>query len=210
MDRHRIPLRIGVAALVTGLVGCGPLDLTSAYTDQRPICSDPELFAELIADCRARWDDDRSCAGVLGFEGALEGVDVVVESELDISSFDQVQTLDGPIVRDRIALTGRSPYFEYTLTFKHVGGSIDEPDAPSRQLEVGEGDSILDDDLTEASFRLATGIESDDSTASAGYLISTLQLVDEQIADFRLEFDNGDAIEGCVHALGTELSQSTE
>lgn len=201
------------ALLLLPLYGCGPLPTESAYSQQRDICGeDSELFAPRLEDCRARFQADRSCAGVIGFSGNIEGVEVIVESDLTIARLGQVETLAGPIVRNSVELIGRSPYFEYSLVVKDLGGGIDDPSAPPRTLSIGTAAGVWDDDLFSAGLRLSTGAESDDLNSVAGTLVSTLQIVDEQAGQFELELESGDVVAGCFHAIATEstLVQESE
>ena len=200
-------VRVGLMCALLGAASCGPLPLESAYDTQRGICADPELFEELLEECRARWQADASCGGVLGFAGQLQGTPVIVESELLIARFAQVERLaGGAIERGNLQLTGRSPYFEYTFSLKDIGGDLL---GSASTLEVGPSISY-DDEIVEVALRLATGAESDDIPALSGQLLTEVQGLDEHVASFVLEFEGGDAIEGCFHALATESTIALE
>ena len=193
---------LALTLLLSG--GCGPLPLESAYDSQRDICGvDAEVFAELMEDCRARWEQDRSCAGVLGFRGTLEGVEVTVESSLVQTRLVDLETLAGPVVREGVGLLGRSPYFEFDLTFESIGGEVEQPAAAPSVLEVGAGND-LEDAFVGASMRMSTGAESVDLKGVAGELTRTLQRLDEQAGTFDITFADGDSITGCFHGLVTE------
>lgn len=202
-------VRVGLLCALLGSASCGPLPLQPAYDTQRDICADPDLFAELIEACRSRWQADGSCGGVIGFTGELQGVPVIVESELLITRFAQVERLeDGAIERGDMSLTARSPYFEYTLSLKDIGGALLGAES-GQSLAVGPSASY-DDDTVEVALRLATGAESEDIAASSGQLLTEVQGQDEHVASFVLEFDADSAIEGCFHALATETTVGLE
>ena len=201
MRRRPLALLVGVTVSVGG---CSQLPLESEYSNQRDICSSEqaELFAELVEDCRARWEDDRSCAGVLGFTGSIEGVDVVVESDLLDSEFDEQGPPGGVVAREGVSMLGSSPYFRFSLSLKHIGGPVSD-DPLDRTLMVPGPDGVYDDDLASAAIRLSTGAESNDRNSFDGELSISLQSEFEEIGRFRLNLGGEDEIEGCFHAFAT-------
>jgi hypothetical protein len=80
----RAPIRLlSALGMWWTLQACGePVEASSVYESQRFLCSD-ELaseWAEEVESCRLAFQADRSCGGVVSFEGTLQDQPISVES----------------------------------------------------------------------------------------------------------------------------------
>lgn len=193
-----------------GLAGCAvPVENSAAYDSERFLCA-AEHSGEWQAEvdrCRAGYELDKSCGGVISFSGRLEGELLTVDAALGANEFLDLVNADGSEVRQDIKLYGRSPYFLFVLRWKELGGDL-LGGAEERSLSIGGSSGPiagLDDDVAVASLRLTVGGDSRSFLSHAGDLTIERQAPDEQAATFSADFGTtGDHLDGCFHAFAVE------
>lgn len=200
-------LAFALASLVA-LVACDGVAISPLYETQLDLCAEENasLYAERVADCRARFLADGACAGVIGLRGDLLGEPVVVAAELVESSVIDAELPDTAIVRDRVVLLGAAPYFRFVLQLDLLGGAVDLGDT-SRMLTIGGGTSHPSgwstDALARAYLRLTSPPDSDDLPLNEGAIEITRQTPTESAGRFAFTRSDLD-IEGCFHAFTSD------
>jgi hypothetical protein len=195
--------------LLPGAASCfNAVDAPSAYDGEHDLCSDEfaEEYADRVEACRKRWRKDKSCGGVVSFSGTLQGVEVVVDAELEGTEIRDIQ-IDGVNYRDRLRLAGMSPYFEFELAAKLLGGDTGRT-LTDRELVVNPAvdreSTWFEDARTDLELGLQAGTLSDVQLTSGSFVL------EEQNADVsRGHFAGRSADEltdlrGCFHAFTTE------
>jgi hypothetical protein len=201
---------------LVAIAGCAmPVENPSVYDAQRFLCAEEHdgALRDAIEDCRNDFERDESCAGVLSFAGELEGEPITVESRLLSSEFiDQRLDGEGSEIRQELKLSGRSPYFHFTLSWLDLGGDL-TGGADERTLRFGaapDPDEAFQDDRVRASLRMTVGGESRAFTPREGELTTERQRLDEHSAEFSADFAPGEYLEGCFHAFASEHKFTTE
>jgi hypothetical protein len=115
---------------LTVVAGCAPpLDAPSAFEDEEYLC-DPAHAAQWqqrIGDCRAAYQRDGSCPGVISFRGLVEAQSVVIDSPVTKVNFTDIPRGDGTIDRAYF-IFGASPYFLFSYDLQQ----FDAPPGMSR------------------------------------------------------------------------------
>lgn len=204
------------ALVVWVAAGCiEPFETPSEYDTQRFLCSDEnqDAWDDAVANCAA----DDACGGVVSFEGKLEGVPVTVESTQRETIFRRVHIGDtDELLLDRIDSFGASPYFEFSLQMKSVGGSAEEEAPAARELTVDRRANTLadgrTDDLITLDLRLTSGGESVDLFGLTGGTVElTSQSPDELSGTFDSSFGSeSDQVSGCFVIFPTTVNTSEE
>lgn len=212
-------MRCLVAAWIVGVGLCGGgctsgFDTESGFAQEDYLC-DAESAAEwqaAVDTCRDAFEDDQSCLGVISFRGQLQGVDVVMDAELEATNFQNLIRTSFTLTRVQVALVGFAPYFGFELTIDSIGGPI--PDDTSWPLMVGATpDDALryDDSFAHAAMRLSAGSDSSDLNFVSGTVDVELQTVNTIAGRFSLVgFREGNTIEGCFHAFDPEPTTRLE
>jgi hypothetical protein len=209
--RSNSPLLCGTALAVFAGGCIQGFESSSAYEDQRALCSDDyaDVRQELFDECAASQADADPCYGVVSFSGMLEGTPLTVESLALSTSFRAQQQRNGAVALDRVDVTGASPYFVFSLVLGSVGGSVVGSGARSLVLDSAaelESDH-LGDDLASVTLRLEAASE---SVALRGLPESgTLVIEGQTINEIRGRFDGAfgsadDELEGCFRVLAEE------
>lgn len=211
--------RPGSSLLATALLlgaGCiEPFETPSEYDSQRFLCDEAhqEAWEDLVSSCA----DDDACGGVVSFKGKLEGVPVVVESTQPTTAFRRVRRAEGDaVVLDRIDSFGASPYFEFGIKMKSVGGDAESEAPAAREMSVDSAaerrEDAFDDDVLTFDLRLTSGGESVDLTGLKGGTVKiTAQGPEELQATFATSFGaEADRVEGCFALFPTDVSSSDE
>ena len=165
-----------------------------------------------VATCRDAFEADESCLGVISFRGQLQGVDVVMDAELEATNFQNLIRTSFTLTRVGVSLVGFAPYFGFELTIDSIGGPI--PSDTPWPLEVGATpDDTLryDDAFAHAAMRLSAGSDSSDLNFVSGTVDVDLQRVNAIAGRFSLVgFREGNTIEGCFHAFDPEPTTRLE
>jgi len=193
--------------MVTGallLGGClSPVDITTAYQSEVYLCDDDAAYAARVADCRARREAGEDCSGVFSIEGIIDGVDVVVDTDLIEVTTTSIRHPDLSLSRDNIDLYGNSPYFSFRISIGSLGGPDSRPDGPVTQ-ELGrspECETGVSDDEVRFSVRIIAGGGSTDDDLSMGSMTVTRQTTDEHVATFDGSQRDGSTLRGCFTAF---------
>lgn len=192
------------------LAGCdGGVDLVPLYAQEVYLCTEamaPELEAR-VQDCRARFLEDGSCAGVISFTGRIEDEDVTVDTELERTEADYAVFPDASAALDTLSLYGYSPYFEFRIVINMIGGAP-EYTGPARTLALGGPTDLEEgwstDLFTRVALRVAAPPDSQDYALSRGEVTITLQDEDEHAGTFTLERGTSESITGCFHSFTSE------
>ena len=195
--------------------GCtSGFETESAFAEEGYLC-DAESAAEwqaAVDACRAAYEDDQSCLGVISFRGTLQDVEVVMDAQLEATNFQNVIRTNLTLSRVSVALTGFAPYFGFELTLDSIGGPI--PSNAAWPLDVGatvDGDMRYDDDAVHAAMRLSAGTDSSDLNFVSGTVDVEAQARDEIAGRFSLVgFREGNAIDGCFHAFDPDPTTRLE
>src|SRR4051794_34938786 len=111
--------RLGISVLGLALLGAGacvdPMAAPSAYTSLTNLCSpgNAAAYQKAVDDCRQAFAQDRSCGGVLSFDGQIQGRPVTVEATRLKTSVTVLQSDGGTPLLDEVATSGSSPYFNF-------------------------------------------------------------------------------------------------
>ena len=210
----RLALRSFSSALLCSSLslGCGSplfgLDFGGANLDQRNLCGEQasEQWEELLADCRARWEEDQSCAGLLSFEGQLDGQEVLFGGELASADFDMIVMPEGDVLREAVSVAGRAPTYEFKLENASLGVPVElAADIPPYLVAPDNSSPI--DFIADGSMRLSNGFQSRDIRAVDGFLLIEQFTESEYRASWEMSFGTPeDRIEGCIHALVTKTT----
>lgn len=192
---------VSVSFLVAGCLS--PVDITTAYQSEVYLCDDDEAYAARVADCLARREAGGECSGVFSFEGTIDGVDVVVDTDLAEVTINSVRFPDSSLGRDSMDLYGDSPYFSFRVSLSSLGDADSRPDGDVVQ-DFGRSpdceDGILDN-LCRFSIRVIAGGGSSDDELSMGSITISRQTPDENIARFEGTFRDGAPLRGCFTAF---------
>lgn len=208
MPGPRIPPARARTLVLSGLAllagACSPIPVDHVYDVTPQICSESEQFAEQLAACRARWESEGSCAGVLGFEGVLDAHEVRVAVELEGTQFVDVQTTPDERLRASSISRGTSPFFTFELALRGLGGSVGALAQPEPQAIV-EDDQSLDDASAALELWIEAPGQRSEFFGQAGEIETRVRELDEHALRFTVEFEGGDMLEGCLHAFATEI-----
>lgn len=152
-----------------------------------------------MAACRAVNDEGGHCSGVLSFEGTIDAVDVVVDTDLTQVDTTTNRLPDLSLQRNDLDLYGDSPYFSFRMLMAGVGGPDTRADgpvtvdfAPSPDCEDGSEDGIV-----RFSLRIIAGGGSQEADLTTGSLTITRQTPEEHIGTFEGTYRNGEPLHGC-------------
>ena len=198
---------MALSLLVVLAPGCTEgFDTESAFATEQYLC-DPEsasAWAARIEACRSAFEVDASCVGVLSLQGQLQGVDVVLDTDLETAEFEDVTRFDLSRSRDEVSLIGFAPYFGFELRIDSIGGAVPDAATP-RPLAVGPTpvrEARYDDEFVQVAMRLAAGGDSADVNFLSGAVDIDVQELNESAGRFNLVGGRaGDAIEGCFFAF---------
>jgi hypothetical protein len=202
-----------VAACAFGSAACAaPVENEPAYASERFLCGAPnaELWQDAVERCRVRYERDASCAGMISFEGTLEDQPVTLDAEVGRSQFVDAPSPAGPTLRSNVKIYGRTPYFQFTLQLKEIGGEVG---GGPRTLQIGgapQPDELLTDSIVRPSFRMSVGGDSKDLAGQSGELEVERQTEDEEAGAFSMQFRTpGARIDGCFHVFTEERTFET-
>jgi hypothetical protein len=191
-------------AAVLAFTGCSAaVENPPAYSSERNLCAAKHASAwdAKIARCRAAYDRDKSCGGLMSFAGRLEGEQITVSSELGATEFADRIDADGSTVRVEVKLYGRSPYFAFDFEWRGLGGAVTDEDT-ERELRFESALESTDDDIVRGALRLSVAGESRAFAPRAGTLKVTRQAAEEQVATFDVAIGgSGDHLSGCFDAF---------
>lgn len=190
-----------LAALLQACVS--PVDITTAYEEEVYLCDDDALYAERVAACLATREAGGDCSGVLSFQGTIDEIDVVVDTELTRTEITTLRLADLSLQRDNVDLFGDAPYFSFVLLMAGVGGPDSREDgavtadfAPSPECMDGTEDGTV-----RFSMRVLAGGASQESDLTTGTVTFTRQTPDEHVGTFDGAFRNGNPLRGCFTAF---------
>jgi hypothetical protein len=152
-------LLIGLAAISSLLAGClGDFKTPSAYQSQTYYCqtSETPAFQALAQSCLAA----NSCTGAFSLRGTMQDQPLTVGTTLSQATVAVVQANPtAPEFWDVLRLTGASPYYEFVLHIKSVGGdvSVDQPRTLTLRAGAGALPTSLDDNLSDVGQTLQVG-----------------------------------------------------
>jgi len=199
------------------LAGCDGVAITTLYESELDLClpENAEIFAMRVAECRARFLSDGSCAGVMSFSGTLADEPVAVETELEQARILEAELPDLSVVRDELELYGESPYFRFVFVLYMLGGATDLGET-NRTLDVGGALSHpagwSSDALMRTDLRITAPPDSLDFPLTAGNIVITTQSLTESAG--RFSFSRGapsaTELDGCFHAFTTDRSIAME
>jgi len=150
---------IGLAAISSLLAGClGDFKTPSAYQSQTYYCqtSEAAAFQALAQSCLAA----NSCTGAFSLRGTMQSQPLTVGTTLSQSTLAVVQANPtAPEFWDVFRMTGASPYYEFVLHVKSVGGdvTVDQPRTLTLHAGAGALPTSLDDDLSDVGQTLQVG-----------------------------------------------------
>ncbi|HEY1587584.1 MAG TPA: hypothetical protein VGH63_17925, partial [Polyangia bacterium] len=113
-------------------------------------------FQALAQSCQAAGN----CAGAYSMRGTMQGQPLTVGTTLQSSTVAVVQAnAAAPAFWDVLRLNGASPYFEFVLHIKSVGGdvTVDQPRTLTLRAGAGALPTSLDDDLSDVGQTLQVG-----------------------------------------------------
>jgi hypothetical protein len=153
-------MRSLVLTLMTAAVaGClGDFKTPSAYQSQVYYCqtSNGPAFQALAQSCLG----DGSCTGVFSMQGTMQGQPLTVGTKLQQSTVALVQAdATAPAFWDVLRMSGASPYFQFVLHVKSVGGdvTVDQPRTLTLHAGAGALPTSLDDSLSDVGQTLQVG-----------------------------------------------------
>jgi len=191
-----------VAAVLLG--GCvSPVDITTAYDSEVYLCDDDAAYAARVAECRAVRDAGGDCSGVLSFEGTIDGVEVVVDTDLNEVTSSSLRFLDLSLARDNLDLYGDSPYFSFRISIASLGGPDSRTDGEVVQ-SFGRSPDCEDGTLNNQvrfSVRVIAAGGSTDDDLTTGALTLSRQTPDEHIGTFDGMYRDGSPLRGCFTAF---------
>jgi hypothetical protein len=193
-----VPVANVAAALLLG--GClSPVDITTAYESEVYLCDDDAGYAARVADCVARREAGGDCSGVISFEGTIDGVEVVVDTDLSEVTTTSLRFPDLSLARDNIDLYGDSPYFSFRLSIASLGDADSRPDGEVVQA-FGRSPDCEDgtlDDVVRFSMRVIAAGGSTDDDLTTGALTMLRQTTNEHIGTFDGAYRDGSPLRGC-------------
>jgi hypothetical protein len=149
---------LAIAAVASLGAGClGNFNTPSAYDSQVYYCQTSEgpAFQALAQSC-----ESGTCAGAFSMRGTMQGQPLTVGTTLQTSTVGLVQSSPtNPELWDVLRMQGASPYFQFVLHVKSVGGdvSVDMPRSLTLQAGAGALANGLDDDLSDVGQTLQVG-----------------------------------------------------
>jgi hypothetical protein len=152
-------LVVGLSAVSSLLAGClGDFKTPSAYQSQTYYCqtSETPAFQALAQACLA----GNTCTGAVSMRGSMQGQPLTVGTTLSQATVALVQANPtAPEFWDVFRMTGASPYFEFVLHAKSVGGdvTVDQPRTLTLRAGAGALMTSLDDDLSDVGQTLQVG-----------------------------------------------------
>ena len=95
-----------------------PLKAPSAFAGERYLCDEKSVdeWQARIQDCRAAYQEDGSCLGLISFRGVIDSQTVVVDSPVTRLIITDTPKADATITRD-LFMDGLSPYFLFSFDF---------------------------------------------------------------------------------------------
>jgi len=141
------------------LTGClGDFKTPSAYQSEIYYCetSNGPAFEALAQSCQVSGD----CTGAFSMRGTMQGQPLTVGTTLQSSTVAVVQTAPAaPELWDVLRMQGASPYFQFVLHVKSVGGdvTVDQPRSLTLRAGAGALPTGLDDDLSDVGQTLQVG-----------------------------------------------------
>lgn len=201
MSLPKLTLGLFAAALLQACVS--PVDITTAYDEETYLCDDPALYAERVAACRAINADGGSCSGVLSFEGTIDTVDVVVDTELTRVDSTTLRLADLSLQRDNVDLAGDAPYFSFIFLMAGVGGPDTREDGPVTADFAPSPDCMdgTEDGIVRFSMRVLAAGASQEADLTMGSVTFTRQTPEEHVGTFEGTFRNGKPLRGCFTAF---------
>ncbi|MDB4969321.1 MAG: hypothetical protein JWN44_5010 [Myxococcales bacterium] len=159
MRRALLPSWLGIVFVASMSAGClGDFQTPSAYQSQIYYCetANAPAFQALAQSCQSAG----ICTGALSMRGTMQGQPLTVGTTLQQSTVALVQAnAMAPAFWDVLRLTGASPYFEFVLHIKSVGGDVTVDEARTLSLRAGAGalPTSLDDNLSDVGQTLQVG-----------------------------------------------------
>jgi hypothetical protein len=159
MMRPRLPRWVGIVFVSSVAAGClGDFKTPSAYQSQIYYCetANAPAFQALAQSCQS----GGSCTGAFSMRGTMQGQPLTVGTTLQQSTVALVQAnAAAPAFWDVLRLTGASPYFEFVLHIKSVGGDVtaDQPRMLTLRAGAGALPTSLDDTLSDVGQTLQVG-----------------------------------------------------
>ena len=200
MQTPRIAL--GLVALSSLLAGClGDFKTPSAYQSQTYYCqtSETAAFQALAQGCLV----GNTCSGAVSMRGSMQSQPLTVGTTLSQATVAVVQaTPTAPEFWDVFRMTGASPYFEFVLHAKSVGGdvSVDMPRTLTLRAGAGALPTSLDDDLSDVGQTLQVGGANNEQQglSDSGTITFTKLTKMEIDGVFHGSFgSDGDVVDGC-------------
>jgi hypothetical protein len=136
---------------------------------------------------------------VLSFEGTIDGVEVVVDTDLSEVTTTSLRFPDLSLARDNIDLYGDSPYFSFRLSIASLGDADSRPDGEVVQA-FGRSPDCEDgtlDDVVRFSMRVIAAGGSTDDDLTTGALTMLRQTTNEHIGTFDGAYRDGSPLRGC-------------
>jgi hypothetical protein len=153
-------LRLSTLLFVSSLsAGClGDFKTPSAYQSEIYYCqtSEAPAFQALAQSCLA----GSACTGAFSMRGTMQGQPLTVGTTLQQSTVAVVQSnATAPEFWDVLRMTGASPYFQFVLHVKSVGGdvTVDQPRTLDLRAGAGALPTSLADDLSDVGQTLQVG-----------------------------------------------------
>jgi len=204
-------LRLSTLLLVSSLgAGClGDFKTPSAYQSQIYYCQTSEMpaFQALALSCIG----GSSCTGAFSMRGTMQDQPLTVGTTLQQSTLALVQAdAAAPEFWDVMRMTGASPYFEFVLHVKSVGGdvTVDQPRTLNLRAGAGSLPTSLDDDLSDVGQTLQVGgANAEQQGLSDSGTISFTKLTKSEIDGvFHGSFGTStDVVDGCFIMFPTQI-----
>jgi hypothetical protein len=209
MLASRYSLPVLVIALLGASACIDPMEAPSAYTTDTVALCKPEnqqVYEQAVEDCQGAFANDRSCGGVLSFDGKIQGRPVTVSSRVQSSVAVLDQSSGAPLL-DEVATNGSGPYFNFTTKFRSSGGRLETLGGQSRVLQYAGAPNApsvpnpLEDDQVLFTLRL-NGAESVTFTGTSGNLTFSEQTAQDVVGTFDTVFGSDeDHVTGCFHVF---------
>jgi hypothetical protein len=154
-----LPTRISILLVAAAFAGClGDFKTPSAYQSQTYYCetANGPAFQALAQSCLI----GDTCTGAFSMRGTMQGQPLTVGGTLQQSTVAVVQAdATAPKFWDIFRMTGASPYFQFVLHVKSVGGdvTVDQPRTLTLHAGAGALATSLDDDLSDVGQTLQVG-----------------------------------------------------
>jgi hypothetical protein len=196
-----------VSALLGGCLG--NFNTPSAYESQTYYCetANGPAFQALAQSCVG----GANCGGAFSMRGTMQGQPLTVGTTLQSSTVAVVQTdPTAPEFWDVLRMQGASPYFQFVLHVKSVGGdvSVDMPRSLTLRAGAGALPMGLDDDLSDVGQTLQVGgANTEQEGLSDTGSISFSKLTKAEIDGvFHGSFGSADGVvDGCFIMFPTQI-----